>query len=235
MPCSCGNSLGLSAGCGPLLLHPPPVSRPEFGGAVVCGLGGPLSFGGIPGQPEWADCFQDARLLLFPQCGCWPLDGGRAAVVPEPPGCCAGPPLPCPGRHPAPPRSLSGSPQCEAGGTGALLPGEPPSPDLPPWTGALCCLLLGELTEDLVAGTALGTPPLWECRQLTLVSLRRCVHKVSSTDANTPIRPSQVPRSQWACSGACAGAAARQPGASAPLSLLPSTGSVPPSGPVCLS
>lgn len=93
---------------------------------------------------------------------------------------------------------------------------------------AVCCW---GLTEDLMTDTALGTPPLWECRQLTLVSLRRCVLKSTAQMLAHPSAPSQVPRSQWACSGALRWELRPgQPEASALLPLLLSTGSVPPPG-----
>ena len=110
---------------------------------------------------------------------------------------------------------LSGSPQGEVGGTGALPPGEPPpcSFSRPVHLGG-CPVLFGAgglmerlregltegLTEDFVAGTALGPPLLWECRQLTQSQLHKCLH-------THPLKsgPKNTVSLRWALHWGCAG------------------------------
>lgn len=202
---------------------------------MVRGLGGLLLFGSTPGQPVWVFCFQDRCLLPLPRCGCHPHNRGGcrgASTAWMLPGLLP-PPLVTTSQGRGSSCLLSGSPQGEVGGTGALPPGEPPpcSFSRPVHLGG-CPVLSGagglteRLTEDLVAGAALGPPPLWECRQLTQSQQHRCLHTHP---------PKSGPRIAAGLRWACAGAAVRQPVSSTLVFLLPLTGSVPLSGPFCLS
>lgn len=84
------------------------------------------------------------------------------------------------------PRSVSEL-QCELGGTGALPLGEEPLSCTPGLCSVVspttCCVG----SPNTLAGTALSAPPLWECRQLALVSPRQYVHKATSTEPWAPI------------------------------------------------
>lgn len=188
-------------------------SSSEFGGVVVCGLGGLLLFGSTPGQPVWVSCFQDGCLLPLPQCRRHPRDRGGcrgASAAWMLPGLLP-PPLVTTSQGRGSSCLLSGSPQGEVGGTGALLPGEPPpcSFSRPVHLGG-CPVLFGAgglmerlregLTEDLVAGTALGPPPLWECRQLTQSQQHRCLH-THPPKSGPKITVSLCWALHWGCAG----------------------------------
>ena len=197
---------------------------------MLCGRGGLLLSGGLPGRPMWVHsafrtraCCSCLSEAVTPSMGGWGVPWCQSRLGAEP----APSPLPWPppSRAGSLPWLLSRSPQCEAGGTGALPPGEPPcSFSRPACLGG--CPVAGGLTEDFVAGTTPGPP--------STVGVQAVDTKSTAQMLTHP--PAQG-RSQERSGPArgCAGAAVGQPGSSALVSLLPPTCSVPRSGPFCLS
>ena len=87
------------------------------------------------------------------------------------------------------PRSVSEL-QCEVGGTETFPLGEEPLSIPPPElsTHQEVCSVVSPVSHCVGSQSTLplalpsGPPQLWECQQSSLVSLRCCVHKATSTD-----------------------------------------------------
>ena len=253
LPVLLGILMTFQLGMVPLLLHSPPVSLPLSLGArcsvvvegcfyLAASLGGPCGFTLLSGRVPAA--LASVRPSP-PRWGGWGVPWCQSRLGAEP----APSPLPWPppSRAGSLPRLLSRSPQCEAGGTGALPPGEPPcSFSRPACLGG--CPVAGGLTEDFVAGTTPGPPSTVGVQAVDTKSTAQML-------THPPARGRSQERSGPArgCAGAAVGqpgssalglrgaalglrgAAVGQPGSSALVSLLPPTCSVPRSGPFCLS